>query len=67
MFLIRTLALSAIALALCGCTFPLSPLMIIMLADEPAQTQKAEVSADAPLPEAQMSASLPASDLDGNA
>ncbi|MBR6389029.1 MAG: hypothetical protein IKS15_02785 [Opitutales bacterium] len=59
MFLIRTLALSAIALALCGCTFPLSPLMIIMLADEPAQTQKSDDCKGAQPNKSQMGKSLP--------
>ena len=64
MFLIRTFALATIALMLCGCTFPLSPLMIIMLAEEPAQTQEADVSDE--LPEAQMSARVSAAS-DNNA
>lgn len=59
MFFIRTLTLAAIALMLCGCTFPLSPLMIIMLAEEPAQTQEAQTdSENCDIPESIMSAGL---------
>ena len=59
MFFIRTLTLAAIALMLCGCTFPLSPLMIIMLAEEPAQTQEVQAdSENCDMPESIMSASL---------
>lgn len=67
MFFIRALILSACLALLSGCTFTLSPLMIFLLADEPAQTQEDAVSEDAQLPEAQMSASLPAAASDNNA